>query len=101
MHPFFLTVSKNDNRPVFDCVRMSIHLHTKYHSVPHQLLKQLGAQWKWLVDMWKPNTAYFLSDHHRPRFHSAALLNCKKITAVAMAAPLFVASLWELLLTER
>lgn len=28
--------------------------------------------------MWKPNTAHFLSDHHRPRFHSAALLNCKK-----------------------
>lgn len=64
--------------PVFDCVHTSIRLHNKYHRVPNQLLKQLGAQWKWLVDMWKPNTAHFLSDHHRPRFHSAALLNCKK-----------------------
>lgn len=79
----------------------SIHLHNKHQRVPHQLLKQRGAQWKWLADMWKPNTAHFLSDHHRPRFHSAALLNCKKNNSSCHGCYLFVASLWEFLGMER
>lgn len=89
------------NRPVFGCAHTSIQLHNKHNRVPHQLLKQRGAQWKWLDDMWKPNTPNFLSDHHRPRFHSAALLNCKKNNSSCHGCYLFVASLWELLEMEH
>lgn len=57
-----------------------------------RLLSQLGAQWERFVDIWKPDTACFLSDHHKPTLPSATR---RKKTAVAMAADLFVTSLWE------
>lgn len=46
--------------------------------------------------MWKHDTACFLSDHHKAHALIISVTQlAEKITAVVMAADLFVTSLWE------